>query len=124
MFALLRETSFPRLWHLHVSFSGPFPQDIVQGSLDAMRYFDQPCQLQDLRLSPSVADSLHSVLVELEGVSELCHTSMFLALFGSANRRGILRVSAGGAQLLECYLNRPGVWEGTPCMLQHMPGHA
>jgi hypothetical protein len=99
----LRETSFPELRQLCILLKvptytyghetrGELSIDIMAASAKELRHWT---------LRPSVADRLESVVIEMKNITDFHHTTAFLELFGHANRPGVLRVSSGGARLLD-----------------------
>jgi hypothetical protein len=105
---ILRQTSFPALRRLHITLEA-LKDHRARNTEGQLRFDPLPTYVaNDLSPQPeawmipsSLTEGLESVLVELKGITEFCHTSAFLALFGNGNRPDVLRVSSGGAQLLE-----------------------
>jgi hypothetical protein len=97
----LRETSFPELRRLCILLQVDTDGHETRGesSIDFMTASAE--ELQHWTLRPSVADSLESVVIDLRNITDFHHTTAFLELFGHANRPGVLRVSSGGARLLD-----------------------
>jgi hypothetical protein len=77
MFRLLRETTLPGLRHLIITLGTVWPRVLRRVTFYPMRYLDEDgsALAQTSKLDPSVADRLESVLINLDAVEALEHST-------------------------------------------------